>query len=105
MPSKEDTPIALGKLMVHPLSAPLEASVETGDELHLVLPGKEKQVRLQLRNPGTSPRSVTAAFRLFDPDDRLLQEKSGDFQIAGAAVQAIPLPRRSGSASTPSNSR
>lgn len=92
LPSKEDTPIALGKLMVHPLSAPLEASVETGDELHLVLPGKEKQVRLQLRNPGTAPRSVTAAFRLFDPDDRLLQEKSGDFQIAGAAVQAIPLP-------------
>ena len=92
LPSKEDTPIALGKLMVHPLSAPLEASVETGDELHLVFPGKEKQFRLQLRNPGTAPRSVTAAFRLFDPDDRLLQEKSGDFQIAGAAVQAIPLP-------------
>lgn len=89
---KEDAPIVLGKLMIHTLSAPLEASVETGDELHLVLPGKEKQVRLQLRNPGTAPRSVTAALRLFDPDDRLLLEKSGEFQIAGAAVQAIPLP-------------
>lgn len=91
-PPKEDAPIVLGKLMIHTLSAPLEASVETGDELHLVLPGKEKQVRLQLRNPGTAPRSVTAALRLFDPDDRLLLEKSGEFQIAGAAVQAIPLP-------------
>ena len=91
-PPKEDAPIVLGKLMVHTLSAPLEASVETGDELQLVLPGKEKQVRLQLRNPGTAPRSVTAALRLFDPDDRLLLEKSGEFQIAGAAVQAIPLP-------------
>lgn len=89
---KEDAPIVLGKLMIHTLSAPLEASVETGDELHLVLPGKEKQVRLQLRNPGTAPRSVTAALRLFDPDDRLLLETSGEFQIAGAAVQAIPLP-------------
>lgn len=91
-PPKEDAPIVLGKLMIHTLSAPLEASVETGDELHLVLPGKEKQVSLQLRNPGTAPRSVTAALRLFDPDDRLLLEKSGEFQIAGAAVQAIPLP-------------
>lgn len=91
-PPKEDAPIVLGKLMIHTLSAPLEASVETGDELQLVLPGKEKQVRLQLRNPGTAPRSVTAALRLFDPDDRLLLEKSGEFQIAGAAVQAIPLP-------------
>ena len=91
-PPKEDAPIVLGKLMIHTLSAPLEASVETGDELHLVLPGKEKQVRLQLRNPGTAPRSVTAALRLFDPDDRPLREKSGEFQIAGAAVQAIPLP-------------
>ena len=91
-PPKEDAPIVLGKLMIHTLSAPLEASVETGDELHLVLPGKEKQVRLQLRNPGTAPRSVTAALRLFDPDDRLLLETSGEFQIAGAAVQAIPLP-------------
>lgn len=91
-PPKEDAPIVLGKLMIHTLSAPLEASVETGDELQLVLPGKEKQVRLQLRNPGTAPRSATAALRLFDPDDRLLLEKSGEFQIAGAAVQAIPLP-------------
>lgn len=91
-PPKEDAPIVLGKLMIHTLSAPLEASVETGDELHLVLPGKEKQVSLQLRNPGTAPRSVTAALRLFDPDDRLLLETSGEFQIAGAAVQAIPLP-------------
>lgn len=91
-PPKEDAPIVLGKLMIHTLSAPLEASVETGDELHLVLPGKEKQVSLQLRNPGTAPRSVTAALRLFDPDDRPLLEKSGEFQIAGAAVQAIPLP-------------
>ena len=91
-PPKEDAPIVLGKLMIHTLSAPLEASVETGDELHLVLPGKEKQVRLQLRNPGIAPRSVTAALRLFDPDDRLLLETSGEFQIAGAAVQAIPLP-------------
>ena len=91
-PPADNAPVALGKLSYHPLSAPLEASVETGDELHLVLPGREKQVRLQLRNPCDAPRSVTATFRLLDPDDRILLEKSGEFRLDGAAVQEIPLP-------------
>lgn len=83
---------ALGPLTVRPATAPIQAALVTGDDLPLVVPGREGELRLVLHNPGLAPREAVFEYRLHDPEDREVVRDRLPVALAGGTARAIPLP-------------
>ena len=84
---------ALGKLRIHPVSAPIEPAIATGDELSLIFPGRENEAKLLFRNPGTQAKTARATFLLSDPDGQEIMRKAQELKLSGGETLAVPLPR------------
>ncbi len=84
---------ALGKLALVPEKAKIEITLETGDDLNLVIPGRESELRLKLHNPGLLAQEADLEYLVCDPDGEELLRKQVPVKLAGTGTCDIPLPR------------
>lgn len=79
-------------------ASPIRFKLETGDELHLLLPGGEAKLQLVACSDDDAPRSGTISYQISDADGEILSRSSaaaaipprGEFRIA------LPAPKKFG---------